>query len=526
MATSIDDEHLVAAHRAGDQQAFADLVRTHRPALYRHAMRCLHDPAAAEDAVQETLARAYRSLHRVEGEYRLGSWLHRILANVCIDEANRRRREADKLGRVAFDRRNLELVPGVEEELGFDSGTSGVREALASLPAPYREALSLRFVDELSYDELAARSGVSEQNARARVSRARQAMRMALKGVAALPLVALVGLRRGHRAAQAADSGQMGSTGAGAASQAVQATHAVSAVPQALDAATNLAVNTPQAVPLLAKAAVGVGAVAMAVLPSPPSRELAQSTRTVAAPPSSQVEQAAPAATASDAVSSPSPTGPADAPHPSSGSMAPAVEVPTTLASVVTDAPFTSEAPALVTAPSEVPVESVPAEPVASPAPETSAPVDSAPALDTTVAPTRSSGSVSFTSLTVTPAGPRFDVAGAATLSVADQFLSGSMSGRLAVDVEPLGDGTRRFDGVLTLTLDDGSTLEVLLAGRAVGVDPGDGTMPTSYSLSGSFQATWLAIGAGGEIPLVMSGSLEGTIATLTGGSWQLVLSG
>ena len=62
MAIYVDDRELVAAHQAGDTDAFEELVREHRSSLYGHARRKLLCDATAEDAVQETLVRAYRAL--------------------------------------------------------------------------------------------------------------------------------------------------------------------------------------------------------------------------------------------------------------------------------------------------------------------------------------------------------------------------------------------------------------------------------------------------------------------------------
>ena len=101
MAIYVDDKELVAAHQAGDSEAFEELVREYRVSLLSHARRKLRCDAGAEDAVQETLVRAYRALPRFNGEYRLGPWLHRIMGNVCIDELNKRQRDGVKVDRFA-----------------------------------------------------------------------------------------------------------------------------------------------------------------------------------------------------------------------------------------------------------------------------------------------------------------------------------------------------------------------------------------------------------------------------------------
>ena len=174
---STDDRRLVELHKAGDQEAFTAIVTAYHRELMSHARRRLHDPRAAEDAVQEALLRAFRALPRFNGEYKLGAWLHRIVENVCADEGNRRRREGELTDRVAS-------LPTVPEADVADSAIADpeVTEALQSLSPSYREALVLRYVEGLPYREVAEKTGVSEENARARAHRGRAVLRRVLHG--------------------------------------------------------------------------------------------------------------------------------------------------------------------------------------------------------------------------------------------------------------------------------------------------------------------------------------------------------
>lgn len=272
VAIYVDDQELVAAHRAGDTDAFGELVNEHQSPLLAHARRKLYSTEAAEDALQETLIRAYRALPRFNGQYRLGPWLHRIMANVCIDEANRRRRDGEKLEKVASQPAARLNAPGVEEELGLDVDDTHINSALDELPDSYREALELRFVDELDYEQVASVVGVSEENVRARVSRGRASMRTALKGVAALPVVLFGLLRRGEKAAAAATSttgAAVAGSGATSATLMTQvAPSASSVLPTLTEAASTAAHAAPIAIPAIAKAAVGIGLVAAVLTPT------------------------------------------------------------------------------------------------------------------------------------------------------------------------------------------------------------------------------------------------------------------
>ncbi len=161
---SYDDRRLVAAFQTGEEDAFARIVGAHYSSLLAEARRRLRSAADAEDAVQETLLRAYLALDRFGGEYRLRAWLGRILANTCADARARRSGELRLFDRLAH---RHDEVPGADEEVGDLQLRRKVKEAIASLPDSYRVAFVLREVEERSYAEVAEEMSVTKSNARA-----------------------------------------------------------------------------------------------------------------------------------------------------------------------------------------------------------------------------------------------------------------------------------------------------------------------------------------------------------------------
>ena len=186
------DRALIEAHCAGDEAAFPVIVGAHYRALLTQAHRRLGSRVEAEDAVQETFERAYRGLCRVNGEYRIGAWLSRILANVCTDHAARREVQRSLPERIGP---RQTTAPDISEHASDPFVLRAVQDALDSLPATQRQTFWLYEMDGLTYPEVAQQLGISEDNARARVHRAKATLRRSLArvrdavaGVIAIPL--------------------------------------------------------------------------------------------------------------------------------------------------------------------------------------------------------------------------------------------------------------------------------------------------------------------------------------------------
>src|SRR6056297_560239 len=155
MSMTLGDHDVIVAFRSGDDAVFDAVVAEHRAELLRHAARSAPDLATAEDLVQETFVRAYRAFARLPDDSRIRPWLHQILRNVCIDDANRRRRELAKAERVHAQEPLSTLDDGPEDVLGLDHDATALTDALADLPATHRDAFVQRVVVGLEYDEIA-----------------------------------------------------------------------------------------------------------------------------------------------------------------------------------------------------------------------------------------------------------------------------------------------------------------------------------------------------------------------------------
>ena len=163
---NLPDKALVEATLRGDIGSFMELCERHYPALVAVANAVVHDRHLAEDAAQESLAKACSRLPSLSNPACFASWLATICRNQAHDMARRETR-LESLG----DRD----VPARDPEP--DDDIDVVREAIAGLPPESMEVIYLRYYAELSYERMSEVLGLSVQAINGRLRRAKQAIR-------------------------------------------------------------------------------------------------------------------------------------------------------------------------------------------------------------------------------------------------------------------------------------------------------------------------------------------------------------
>jgi RNA polymerase sigma-70 factor, ECF subfamily len=162
----------------GEQVAFGQLMHRYAGAVYNLAYRMLGDAQDAEDASQEIFLRAYTRLTSFDPTRRFSTWLLSIASNYCIDRLRRRRFAWLTLDDVAFALPSYEHGP---ERSALDhEERDRVQAALRRLPDHYRLVLVLRYWQEMSYNEIAQVTGLTESALKTRLHRARHMLAEAL----------------------------------------------------------------------------------------------------------------------------------------------------------------------------------------------------------------------------------------------------------------------------------------------------------------------------------------------------------
>lgn len=190
-SASDSDLQLVERCNAGDLRAFDLLVLKYQRRIERLIARLVRDSDQVQDIAQETFIRAYRALHQFRGEAQFYTWLYRIAVNtakkalldmkrnpVVSESALRSQDEEDETSSLG---RELSTDETPETVLAAQEIAQAVNAAMQDLPEELRQAVTLREIDGLSYEEIATAMDCPIGTVRSRIFRAREAISARIK---------------------------------------------------------------------------------------------------------------------------------------------------------------------------------------------------------------------------------------------------------------------------------------------------------------------------------------------------------
>ena len=174
----MSDRVIIQQVLEGDVEAFSRLVDLHYPRCARIAVRILGNREDAEEAIQDAFLRAFKALGDYEDRERFSAWLTRILVNQCRTVLARTKRR-DALF-AELDPHRLEFIVAAAPDEG---AWAELETVLGQLPAEQREAIVLKYADDLTYEEMSRITGAGESALKMRVQRAFARLRALLQEV-------------------------------------------------------------------------------------------------------------------------------------------------------------------------------------------------------------------------------------------------------------------------------------------------------------------------------------------------------
>lgn len=186
------EKRLLKMAEKGDRQAFAELVDLYKDKVYSLAYRMLGNAQDAEDIAQETFMRVYANLHRFDDQYKISTWIYRIANNLCIDIIRKRkvRRHQFSFDAEITGTDGLDLYdtvhdndPSPEQQLITSELQNKVKDAILSLAPKYRTIMILKYIEDLSLQEISDIVGLPVATVKTRVHRGREALRKKLRSL-------------------------------------------------------------------------------------------------------------------------------------------------------------------------------------------------------------------------------------------------------------------------------------------------------------------------------------------------------
>ena len=170
-----------AAVDHGDEKAYAELMQIYKKPVYHVVLKMVRNQDDAEDLTIEAFAKAFRNLHKFNPEYAFSTWLFRIATNNCIDFIRKNKIKTmsidsaikvDNGDEITIDFRDNDLNPA--EHAIRNQKIEIMRQVVEQLPDKYRRLVSLRYFDELSYEEIATELKAPLGTVKAQLHRARE----------------------------------------------------------------------------------------------------------------------------------------------------------------------------------------------------------------------------------------------------------------------------------------------------------------------------------------------------------------
>lgn len=178
---ALSDFKLIDQATAGDEKAFAELMRRYRKPVQHTLMKMVRNADDAEDLMIEAFAKAFKNLPKFKKDYTFSTWLFRIATNNCIDFIRKKKIDTlsintaytdDSGDSVDLDIRDENLNP--QERAITQQKVEFVRTFVSLLPDKYQRLVEMRYFDELSYEEIAEQLRAPLGTVKAQLHRARE----------------------------------------------------------------------------------------------------------------------------------------------------------------------------------------------------------------------------------------------------------------------------------------------------------------------------------------------------------------
>lgn len=181
------DSDLIQRAINGDESAYKQLMENYRGAIYNLLYKMVHNREETEDLVQEAFMKAFKALPSFNEEYAFSTWLYKIAVNNCIDHIRKKRLKTYSLDKPIrakdgeLEREFPDVSMSPDKGILSREKSKLIAQAIDELPENYKTVIVLRHNEEKSYEEIAQILDIPLGTVKARIFRAREMLKKALK---------------------------------------------------------------------------------------------------------------------------------------------------------------------------------------------------------------------------------------------------------------------------------------------------------------------------------------------------------
>jgi len=174
------DFKLVELAKNGDQNAFAELMKRYNRSLYHTILKMIRNVDDAEDLTIEAFAKAFKNLDKFKEDYTFSTWLFRIATNNCIDFIRKKKMNTLSINNMFTGEGGEEVgldIPdesNPQEEAIRSQKIALMQNLVSKLPTKYRKLVTMRYFEEMAYQEIATELELPIGTVKAQLHRARE----------------------------------------------------------------------------------------------------------------------------------------------------------------------------------------------------------------------------------------------------------------------------------------------------------------------------------------------------------------
>ena len=183
-----EDLELVAKAKTGDQVSFSKLMDRYRDSIYFMVLKMVHNRDDAEDLTIEAFGKAFNNISNYSADFAFSTWLFKIATNNSIDFIRKKRLQTTSLDqKTQTDEGEITPIavkdhaPDPEESMVKEQRAQKIRAAIEQLSPKYKTLIELRYLDELSYEEIAEKLDIPLGTVKAQLFRAKDMLYNILK---------------------------------------------------------------------------------------------------------------------------------------------------------------------------------------------------------------------------------------------------------------------------------------------------------------------------------------------------------